>query len=79
MWKRGFGGLVCSSSSGVERPGSRWENERQAGREEAPDLRPWGERYPCFPIPRQARSRWAEADKRQDDVEESEQTRVEAR
>lgn len=33
----------------------------------------------CFPIPRQARSRWAEADKRQDDVEESEQTRVEAR
>lgn len=34
----------------------------------------------CFPIPRQARrSRWAEADKRQDDEEESERTRVEAR
>lgn len=33
----------------------------------------------CFPIPRQARSRWTEADKRQDDEEESERTRVEAR
>lgn len=33
----------------------------------------------CFPITRQARSRWTEADKRQDDEEESERTRVEAR
>lgn len=54
LWcgRQALGGLVCSSSSGVERPGSRRENGRQAGREEAPGLSPWGEGYPCFPVPR---------------------------